>query len=200
MDEIVKQAMNKWPDVPNCYGWLALDGRGAWRMRNERVQQTGLLGDKILHPPMVAFIARNYAHDKRGCWFFQNGPQRVYVNLMSTPYIAHTEPGQGFVLHTGEPITLLDSAWITEEGQLIVVGNEKVAQVDDRDMAECLPQFRLNGEQVSDERLLEWISDPKDPARLTLQTASRRVPVQRIAGKDIATHFGFFREPKPLAA
>ena len=24
MDEIVKQAMAKWPNVPNCYGWLGL--------------------------------------------------------------------------------------------------------------------------------------------------------------------------------
>ncbi|MEO6353290.1 MAG: DUF2946 family protein, partial [Burkholderiaceae bacterium] len=23
MDEIVKQAIAKWPDVPHCYGWLA---------------------------------------------------------------------------------------------------------------------------------------------------------------------------------
>ena len=89
MDDIVKQAMNKWPDVPYCYGWLALDGRGAWRMRNERVQQTGLLGDKIQNPAMRAFIARNYAQDKRGCWFFQNGPQRVYVNL-SRPRTSRT--------------------------------------------------------------------------------------------------------------
>ena len=28
MDDIVKQAMAKWPNVPHCYGWLALDARG----------------------------------------------------------------------------------------------------------------------------------------------------------------------------
>jgi hypothetical protein len=169
-------------------------------MRNERVQQSGLLGDKILHPTMRAYIARNYAQDKRGCWFFQNGPQRVYVKLFSTPYVAHSDPVQGFVLHTGEPISLLDSAWITEEGQLILVGNEKVAQVDDRDMAGFLPLFRINGEPVDDERLLDWLVDPNDQARLTMETASRRVPVQRIASKDIASHFGFVRDPQPEIA
>ena len=25
MDDIVKQALAKWPNVPDCYGWLALD-------------------------------------------------------------------------------------------------------------------------------------------------------------------------------
>ncbi|MCD6666313.1 MAG: DUF2946 family protein, partial [Hydrogenophaga sp.] len=28
MDEIVKAAMAKWPQVPACYGWLGLDARG----------------------------------------------------------------------------------------------------------------------------------------------------------------------------
>ena len=27
MDDIVKQAMAKWPDVPSVYGWLGLDRR-----------------------------------------------------------------------------------------------------------------------------------------------------------------------------
>jgi hypothetical protein len=35
MDEIVKQSLTKWPNVPHCYGWLALDARGAFRMRDE---------------------------------------------------------------------------------------------------------------------------------------------------------------------
>jgi len=32
MDEIVKAAIAKWPNVPHCYGWLALDARGQWRI------------------------------------------------------------------------------------------------------------------------------------------------------------------------
>ena len=27
MDEIVKAALKKWPNVPHCHGWLALDAR-----------------------------------------------------------------------------------------------------------------------------------------------------------------------------
>jgi hypothetical protein len=38
--------------------------------------------------------------DERGCWFFQNGPQRVYVKLEATPYIARSDPQHGFVLQT----------------------------------------------------------------------------------------------------
>ena len=34
MDDIVKQAMAKWPNVPACWGWLGLDARGNWWLRD----------------------------------------------------------------------------------------------------------------------------------------------------------------------
>ena len=91
MDDIVRQAMAKWPNVPHCYGWLALDARGAWRMRDERAQHLGLPGDKLVNAALVGFINRNYARDERGCWYFQNGPQRVYLQLEATPFVARNE-------------------------------------------------------------------------------------------------------------
>ena len=33
MDDIVKAALAKWPNVPDCYGWLGFDARGNWYMR-----------------------------------------------------------------------------------------------------------------------------------------------------------------------
>ena len=90
MDEIVKQALKKWPSVPHCYGWLALDARGDWYMRDDRVQAAGpfpkVKGSRILHEKLREFIERNYLHDDEGCWFFQNGPQRVYVELDAAPW------------------------------------------------------------------------------------------------------------------
>jgi len=205
MDDIVRQAQIKWPNVPHCYGWLALDARGAWRMRDEQAQQRNLPGDKITNPALLSFIARNYGRDEHDCWYFQNGPQRVYVNLAATPYIARTDPMQGFVLHTGEPVSTLDGAWITESGNLIIRGNEKVAQVDDRDMAECLGMMRLDGEAVVDEQLLAWLEQPENEAhaaekpgpKLTLNMASRHVPVQRIKQADLSAHFHFNPNPVP---
>lgn len=41
MDEIVKAAMAKWPEVPACYGWLGLDARGQWHLRDDAVQRAG---------------------------------------------------------------------------------------------------------------------------------------------------------------
>ena len=197
MDDIVKQAMAKWPDVPHCYGWLALDARGGWRMRDERSQALNLPGDKINNAMLVGFINRNYLHDERGCWYFQNGPQRVYINLEVTPYIAHTDPAQGFVLHTGEPLSVIDGAWLTEAGELLLQCGEKVAMVDDRDLAQCLAGLRIDGVPVGEEQLLAWLSQPESATPLTLDRAEERIPVQRIERSAIARHFGFVQRPQP---
>ena len=94
MDEIVKQAMARWPDVPNCYGWLALDRRGQWRIRNEYAQQHGLSGDPVRNEALVRFIERNYQRDAHGAWYFQNGPQRVFVALGYAPWVARLHRGR----------------------------------------------------------------------------------------------------------
>ena len=65
MDDIVEAALLKWPNVPHCYGWLALDARGDWYMRDERTQAAGPFprpkGSRIAHDKLLAFIHRNYA-------------------------------------------------------------------------------------------------------------------------------------------
>jgi hypothetical protein len=125
MDDIVKQALMKWPNVPHCYGWLGLDARGNWYMRDDRAQAAGPFsgslalpggivanaggeisktsgkdtgkgahsgvrlgkGSLLKHEKLIDFIQRNYASDAVGQWFFQNGPQRVYVELEATPWV-----------------------------------------------------------------------------------------------------------------
>ena len=110
MDELVRQAMVKWPDVPDCFGWLGLDRRGQWYMRDDRVQalgtfqsgQQGAKGSLLRHEKLIGFIERNYEADDKGRWFFQNGPQRVYIELEATPYIWRLESSFVPVAHTGQ--------------------------------------------------------------------------------------------------
>jgi len=201
MDDIVKQALAKWPNVPHCYGWLGLDARGNWRMRDERAQQQNLPGDKLAHEALIAFIVRNYAADERGCWYFQNGPQRVYVNLEATPYIVRTDPSSGWLLHTGTAMGRIDKAILTETGALVLRSGEIVAQLDDRDFAQVLPLLRMNNAPVADETLLTWIeSDAQSVAStLTLTDHERQVPVHRVAAAQLAAHFGFVSEPNAPA-
>ncbi|MDF1484577.1 DUF2946 family protein [Ramlibacter sp. H39-3-26] len=107
MDDIVRQAIAKWPHVPDCYGWLGLDARGRWYMRDDRVQAAGPFpqarGALLEHAALIAFITRNYEADARGCWFFQNGPQRVYVELEAAPFVWRVAEGFAVSAHTGAP-------------------------------------------------------------------------------------------------
>ncbi|MYM23441.1 DUF2946 family protein [Duganella sp. FT135W] len=190
MDDIVKQALAKWPNVPHCYGWLALDARGNWRMRDERAQHFNLPGDKLNNAALVSFITRNYAVNERGCWYFQNGPQRVFVQLEATPYIVRTDPAAGWLLHTGAPLGTPEAVILTDTGALILQRGEVVAQLDDRDFADVLPRLRLNGAAVEDEVLLEWI-EGRVRGALTLDD----VAVERIGADQLAARYGFVSVP-----
>jgi Protein of unknown function (DUF2946) len=126
VDDIVKAALRKWPNVPHCFGWLALDARGDWYMRDERIQMAGAFprpkGSRIDHDKLRAFIERNYGCDDSGAWFFQNGPQRVYVELEAAPWVWRIAPDSSvFALHThtGVPATAR-SAWLDEQGRLFL--------------------------------------------------------------------------------
>ena len=169
MDDIVKQAMAKWPNVPHCYGWLALDARGGWRMRDEAAQAAGAPGDRMANGTLVSFINRNYQHDEQGRWFFQNGPQRVFVNLESTPFIARTDPEQGLVLQTGAALDTVERLYLTQAGEAIVQAGEIVAQVDDRDVAQLFEGLSVDGKRraadfivpgdIAEHELAEYLAD-----------------------------------------
>jgi hypothetical protein len=125
MDDIVKAALAKWPNVPHCYNWLALDARGDWYMRDDRIQAAGPFptpkGSRILHDKLQEFIGRNYEADEAGCWFFQNGPQRVYVELEAAPWVwrltAVANAAPALSTHTGRHATFR-SAWLDDGGRL----------------------------------------------------------------------------------
>lgn len=136
MDPIVEAAMRKWPSVPHCHGWLALDARGQWYMRDEATQAAGpfpsVKGSMVRHDKLRDFIQRNYLRDERGAAYFQNGPQRVYVDLEAAPYVwrvdraiddraAASRDGWRVCAHTGEPASQVLSAWMDEAGRLFLL-------------------------------------------------------------------------------
>ncbi len=122
MDAIVEAALRKWPRVPHCHGWLALDARGDWYMRDDRIRAAGpfpqVKGSRIVHDKLLAFIGRNYGHDAQGAWFFQNGPQRVYVELEAAPWVWRLH-GRSVQSHTGLDATVR-TAWLDEAGRLFL--------------------------------------------------------------------------------
>ena len=124
MDERVLRSLIKWPDVPHCSGWLALDRRGQWRMRDEFAQANQLAGTVIQHKALNECISRNYACDFLGRYFFQNGAQRVFITLDATPWITRMIPSErGIQLLTqcGEEIKP-QSALSDEKGNIYITG------------------------------------------------------------------------------
>jgi hypothetical protein len=147
MDPIVEAALKKWPNVPHCYGWLALDARGDWTMRDDRIRAIGpfpqVKGSRIVHDKLLAFIGRNYTADDRGCWFFQNGPQRVYVELEAAPWVWRLQDMDGRCTvhgHTGHA-AVCRAVWLDETGRVFLdtdIGFGLVHSLDTGIAAEAL--------------------------------------------------------------
>ena len=139
MDAIVEAALRKWPNVPHCYGWLALDARGNWFMRDERIQAAGpfpqVKGSRIEHEKLLSFIERNYAHDDAGAWFFQNGPQRVYLQLEAAPWVWRVGAAAGWPVtsHTGLAAQV-HSSWLDDMGRLFLATDLGYGVVHTMDM------------------------------------------------------------------
>lgn len=175
MDEIVRQAMAKWPHVPACYGWLALDARGNWYMRDERAQAAGAFdsgvpqakGSLLRHDKLLEFIGRNYGCDEAGCWYFQNGPQRVFVELEVTPWIWRLQPDGRVHSHTGQPAQVL-GAEVDEAGRLYLRTDLGFGLVHSQDVAlaaDWIEQGRWVPEPVRAEELPQRHRYVRSPQR-----------------------------------
>ena len=129
MDEQVLQAMRRWPQVPACAGWLGLDARGQWWIRDAQALpwprgDEGVLdkqgASRLLHEGLCGFVARNYQPDAQGCWYFQNGPQQVYVELEAAPLILRLQvdaQAARWSTHTGVDCEVLE-AWLDQRGRV----------------------------------------------------------------------------------
>ena len=193
MDPIVIQAMAKWPAVPNVYGWLQLDRRGNWLIKDDRIANAGV----------TAFIGRNYAADERGRWFFQNGPQRVFVALEYTPFVVNTASDSSTALetHIGQSIAKVSGAWVDETGSLLLRWATGLGVLNDRDLATVSGLFTdVHGKPIGD-AVLARAFDAEARRHATgvyVDYAGSRVPIGRIQAGEVAQKFGF--DPTPMPA
>lgn len=192
MDGVVAAALKKWPNVPHCHGWLALGARGDWYLRDEQVQAAGPFpasrGSRLEHVGLREFIERNYACDDSGAWFFQNGPQRVYVELEAAPWVWRLHRSRGVASsgvaavvvtsHSGRLATF-ESAWLDERGRLFVATDLGLGLVHTLDMetaAEAVEQgWWPVGEVASDDLPARFGFRPS-PALDAAGAASSGVP------------------------
>lgn len=180
MDDIVRQALAKWPNVPHCYGWLGLDTRGNWYLRDDDTQAMGPFsaarGSMLRHDKLIDFIQRNYEHDEHGQWFFQNGPQRVYVELEAAPWIWRLDDDFSVRSHAGQAVEptgcLLD-----EDGRLYFAAPIGLGLVHTQDVgiaAEAIEQGRWQPQAVQAQDLPARFGHVLSPAAAQADAATKK--------------------------
>lgn len=186
MDDAVLDAMARWPNVPDVYGWLSLDRRGRWRIKDE------VVGNQTLS----RFIGRNYAVDERGCWFFQNGPQRVFVALEYTPWVLYLAAPGKLETHTGLTVEAPGPAYLDNEGNLLIDTGRGLGLVCDRDLAELTEHLRLPDGSGADIDTLEDLLLGRIP-QLHLQGFGPDLPVTPLPRTEAAQIGGHVTHPSP---
>lgn len=194
MDDHVLRGMAKWPNVPAVYGWLALDRRGQWLIKGER----------ITNPVVVDFIGRNYERDADGRWFFQNGPQRVFVSLEYAPFVFRVMNAVSAPLelctHTRVKPATLKGAYIDENGAIVLDTDLGPGLVDDRDLdAVAAALVDAKGGQPDDDALDIMIEclQGGEGVPLWLEYGGARAKVAPLASTEAPQRLGF--DPQPAA-
>ena len=198
MDETVLRAMTKWPNVPAVYGWLALDRRGNWLIQRETI------GNAALN----AFISRNYLHDGAGCWYFQNGPQQVFVDLDYTPFVYRVTNDLNAPLalatHLGDAVNTLHGAWIDEHGALLIHTDRGIGLLHDQYLDPLLLASIIdaNGNVIEEavfDELVEVI-EHQQAIPLWLKFRDSNVRLEPIQSADVPKRFGYNPHPAPTTA
>jgi hypothetical protein len=205
MDEQVLRSLIKWPNVPDCYSWLSLDRRGQWRMVDEFAQQNHLPGKVIDHAALNEFISRNYAHDQAGRYFFQNGPQRVFITLAATPWIARMIPGEQHpqLLTQCQSVMTPTAALSDEQGNIYIVGTIEQTVFESAEQQHFSIKVMPSVALLHDHDLDQF----SELAKLREEACSfggswlwhgQQLPLDPIHSDELSQRFGFIKNPKPL--
>src|SRR5262245_31101256 len=189
MDEWVLNALKRWPNVPALFGWLGLDRRGRWLVQ----------GEAISHPRIIEVINRNYAADEHGRWYFQNGPQRGYMQLESAPLILFvSDDNEHLITHTGLAITQLRAAYMDEEGSMVLVTEHGPGELRGTDLQWALDRLTLNGKPLDDDALATALALPSQShTDITLIVGASKLSPQRLDFAQAPSALSFERTPTP---
>ena len=189
MDEWVLKALRRWPNVPALFGWLGLDRRGRWLIQ----------GEVISHPRIVETINRNYAPDEHGRWYFQNGPQRGYIQLESTPLILFVSDDEtGLVTHTRQHVERVDSAYLDEEGALVLLTEHGPGELAGTDLQWVLDRMSFRSGPIDDDILATALELPsQSDTGITLSIVSTTVSLRRLNFAAAPSTLAFARVPAP---
>ena len=189
------QSTIKWPNVPDVYNWLMLDERGDWRIKEE----------KISHKGLIDVINAHYQADDKGRWFFQNGPQRVFVTLAYTPYVLSVASHDSityFKTQTNVIVKSVDKLWIDNKDRLLVSWKNGIGLVSDRDLPlladklthETEPFDRMNSTELD---LIKQRTPSRSKTSLKLTMNQKTYGILFINAIEVSQLFGFDSNPSP---
>ncbi|MCR9090189.1 DUF2946 family protein [Algiphilus sp.] len=189
MEDRMLRAMARWPNVPALYGWLLLDRRGNWHVRGER----------ITRPQIIDTINANYLPDAEGAWYFQNGPQRGYVCLAYAPLILMARADGSLVTHTGAQVQAPTTAWMDEDGSLLLTTEHGPALLADTEGDWLLERLISEGDSVDEAQLAQALAQPSgSPTALRLSWGKgQSLPLTRLDAAQAPASLGFIADPQP---
>jgi len=187
MEDWVYRALAKWPNVPAVFGWMGLDRRGRWLIR----------GEIISRPQIIDTINRNYAADEQGRWFFQNGPQRGYVELEYAPFVLHVDGTGVLRTHTDLAIEKPTAAFIDEDGALTLVTEHGAGVLRDQDLGWALERLTTEGAAADEEAVATALALASGSlSTLSLAFGARQLAVARLDAAELPGVVGFVRKPE----
>ncbi|MFT0547323.1 DUF2946 family protein [Allopusillimonas ginsengisoli] len=211
MDKQVLAAMARWPDVPDVFGWLSLTRQGKWRLHPNAdalahlARDSGPLpGEPITSHTILNFINKNYEGDAQGRWYFQNGPQRVFVRLDAAPHILHTvtdtQGTLGLHTHNGLNAAHVHEWLLADDGSLYARTDQGPGIVNGRDL-EAVLTLLTTKDDTNMLDLLAHTPDATGPFVITQgfhgDTHPAKTILRRCPATDIATILGFQHNPQP---
>ncbi len=138
-------------------------------MRDDQTQQLGPFtqgkGSRLQHEKLIAFIGRNYASDTQGRWYFQNGPQRVYVELEATPWIWRIQTDGSIHSHTDQPARM-QRCIVDEHGRLYLDTEQGFGLVHTQDVLQAAEYIEAGlwvPQEISTQQLPERFGYVRSP-------------------------------------
>ena len=188
MEDWVLRALKRWPNVPHLYGWLKLDRRGRWLIK----------GETISRPQIIDTINRNYASDEQGRWFFQNGPQRGYVQLEHAPLVLRASAGDVLTTHTDMRVNRVDEVFMDETGALLMHTEHGAAALIDDELDWALQRMYVNERLIADEQLADALAMPTGSMTpIALRLGRQANVIQRLDFPLAPPRLNFVRDPEP---
>jgi hypothetical protein len=187
MEPWALKAMQRWPNVPALFGWLSLDRRGRWFIKDELISR----------PQIIDTINANYGVDEHRRWYFQNGPQRGFIRLAYAPLVLLVE-SDALITHTQQRVEQLTQIYLDEEGSLLFITEHGPAGLIDTDLEWAINRIHAQQVAIQADDIAAALAVPSGHVTdLTFTWLDQSLPITRLDSEAQPALLNFVRDPQP---